>query len=49
MGSFSIYFVNFATFGMGKVMAHTLSSTSTSIFGYRMSLNPGPFNVKSTV
>ncbi|KAG0046031.1 hypothetical protein BGZ83_008758 [Gryganskiella cystojenkinii] len=45
-GSFSIYFVNLATYAMGKGMARILPTSSFSIGGYSISLNPGPFNIK---
>ncbi|GJJ70241.1 hypothetical protein EMPS_02590 [Entomortierella parvispora] len=45
-GTFSIYFVNLATYGMGVAMARTLPTGSISVFGYSMSMNSGPFNIK---
>lgn len=45
-GAFSIFFVNLASFGIGKTMARILPTTSFSIGGFSMSLNPGPFNIK---
>ncbi|KAG0042457.1 hypothetical protein BGZ83_000441 [Gryganskiella cystojenkinii] len=45
-GSFSIYFVNLATFAMGRALARVLPQKSITVFGYSLSLNPGPFNIK---
>jgi len=45
-GSFSIFFVNLASYAIGKAMARVLPTASFSIGGYSMSLNPGPFNIK---
>ncbi|KAF8929576.1 OPT oligopeptide transporter protein-domain-containing protein [Dissophora ornata] len=45
-GSFSIFFVNLASYSMGKGMAKVLPTSSFNFFGYKMSLNPGPFNIK---
>ncbi|GJJ75293.1 hypothetical protein EMPS_07651 [Entomortierella parvispora] len=45
-GSFSIFFVNLASYAIGKAMARTLPSTSVSLGGFSFSLNPGPFNIK---
>ncbi|KAG0047140.1 hypothetical protein BGZ83_007741 [Gryganskiella cystojenkinii] len=45
-GSFSIFFVNLASFAMGKFLARILPTSSFSIAGFSMSLNPGPFNIK---
>ncbi|GJJ75281.1 hypothetical protein EMPS_07639 [Entomortierella parvispora] len=45
-GTFSIYFVNLVSYGMGKAMARTLPMRSISIGSFSMSFNPGPFNLK---
>ncbi|KAF8929572.1 OPT oligopeptide transporter protein-domain-containing protein [Dissophora ornata] len=45
-GSFSIFFVNLASYAMGKGMAKVLPANKISIGSYSMSLNPGPFNIK---
>ncbi|KAF9094188.1 hypothetical protein BGX29_009620, partial [Mortierella sp. GBA35] len=45
-GTFSIYFVNLATYGMGTFMARVLPTTKWTIGNYSFSLNPGPFNIK---
>ncbi|KAF9988225.1 hypothetical protein BGZ65_010365 [Modicella reniformis] len=45
-GAFSIFFVNLVSFSMGKTMARVLPENKISVFGYEMSLNPGPFNIK---
>ncbi|KAF9094987.1 hypothetical protein BGX29_009216, partial [Mortierella sp. GBA35] len=45
-GSFSIFFVNLASYSIGKFMAKYLPNSSFSLGGYSMSLNPGPFNIK---
>lgn len=45
-GTFSIFFVNLASFSIGKFLARVLPTRSFSFFGYSFSLNPGPFNIK---
>ncbi|KAG0317734.1 hypothetical protein BGZ99_006120 [Dissophora globulifera] len=45
-GSFSIFFVNLASYGLGKSMARVLPMKRVSLGFYAISLNPGPFNVK---
>ncbi|KAF8976223.1 hypothetical protein BGZ46_008446, partial [Entomortierella lignicola] len=45
-GTFSNYFVILVTYPLGKFMARVLPTRSVTIFGYSMSLNPGPFNIK---
>ncbi|KAF8951971.1 hypothetical protein BGZ52_008779 [Haplosporangium bisporale] len=45
-GTFSIFFVNLASYSMGKFLARVLPTRSISIFGHSFSLNPGPFNIK---
>ncbi|KAF9104199.1 hypothetical protein BGX29_002230 [Mortierella sp. GBA35] len=45
-GTFSIYFVNLATYAMGTAMAKVLPKKNITIGSYSMSLNPGPFNIK---
>ncbi|KAF9430228.1 hypothetical protein BGZ94_007848 [Podila epigama] len=45
-GTFSIYFVNLASYAIGTFMARVLPTTKVSIAGYNFSLNPGPFNIK---
>ncbi|KAF9198035.1 hypothetical protein BGZ49_001266 [Haplosporangium sp. Z 27] len=45
-GTFSIYFVILVTYPLGKLMAKILPTYSVSVFGFGMSLNPGPFNIK---
>ncbi|KAF9906100.1 hypothetical protein EC991_000967 [Linnemannia zychae] len=45
-GTFSIYFVNLATYGAGTAMARLLPTTQWTLAGHNFSLNPGPFNVK---
>ncbi|KAG9319765.1 hypothetical protein KVV02_003874 [Mortierella alpina] len=45
-GTFSIYFVNLASYAMGTFMARTLPTTKWTIGGHTFSLNPGPFNIK---
>ncbi|KAG9327773.1 hypothetical protein KVV02_000219 [Mortierella alpina] len=45
-GTYSIFFVNLVTYSMGKFMARVLPEKKISVFGYEMSLNPGPFNIK---
>ncbi|KAF9090415.1 hypothetical protein BGX23_005976, partial [Mortierella sp. AD031] len=45
-GTFSIYFVNLATYGLGTFMARVLPTTKWTIGNYSFSLNPGPFNIK---
>ncbi|KAG0292254.1 hypothetical protein BGZ98_002653 [Dissophora globulifera] len=45
-GSFSIFFVNLASYAMGKVLARILPTGSIAIGSFSMSLNPGPFNIK---
>jgi len=45
-GTFSIYFVNLASYGMGTAMARTLPTKKWTIGSFSLSLNPGPFNIK---
>ncbi|KAK3835832.1 MAG: OPT oligopeptide transporter protein-domain-containing protein [Linnemannia elongata] len=45
-GTFSIYFVNLASYALGTGMAKYLPTRKFTIGGYSMSLNPGPFNIK---
>ncbi|KAG0202946.1 hypothetical protein BGX28_004699 [Mortierella sp. GBA30] len=45
-GTYSIFFVNLVTYTLGKAMARILPENKVSVFGYEMSLNPGPFNIK---
>ncbi|KAF9123698.1 hypothetical protein BGW39_008787, partial [Mortierella sp. 14UC] len=45
-GTFSIYFVNLASYALGTSMAKILPTSKITIGGYSMSLNPGPFNIK---
>ncbi|OAQ30089.1 OPT superfamily oligopeptide transporter [Linnemannia elongata AG-77] len=45
-GSFSIFFVNLASYSIGKFMEKYLPVRSVSLGRYSMSLNPGPFNIK---
>ncbi|KAG9327774.1 hypothetical protein KVV02_000220 [Mortierella alpina] len=45
-GSFSTFFVNLASYGLGKIMARTLPTDKFTLGGFSMSLNPGPFNIK---
>ncbi|KAF9912353.1 hypothetical protein EC991_011045 [Linnemannia zychae] len=45
-GTFSIYFVNLATYAMGTTMAKILPKKNITLGSYSMSLNPGPFNIK---
>ncbi|KAF9411202.1 hypothetical protein BGZ94_001414 [Podila epigama] len=44
--SYSIFFVNLATFYLGKLMARILPTYAVTIAGLTFSLNPGPFNIK---
>ncbi|KAG0029822.1 hypothetical protein BGZ82_007715 [Podila clonocystis] len=44
--SYSIFFVNLATYYLGKVMARILPKFKVSLIGQEFSLNPGPFNIK---
>ncbi|KAF9275028.1 hypothetical protein BGZ68_000172 [Mortierella alpina] len=46
VGTFSIFFVNLASYALGKGMAKVLPSRKITLAGYTMSLNPGPFNIK---
>ncbi|KAF9172483.1 hypothetical protein BGX21_008434 [Mortierella sp. AD011] len=45
-GTYSIYFVNLVTFGLGVVMAKYLPVARFTIGSHSFSLNPGPFNIK---
>ncbi|KAK3835831.1 MAG: OPT oligopeptide transporter protein-domain-containing protein [Linnemannia elongata] len=45
-GTFSIYFVNLASYAVGTGMARILPINKLTIGGYSMSFNPGPFNIK---
>ncbi|KAG0048597.1 hypothetical protein BGZ83_006453 [Gryganskiella cystojenkinii] len=45
-GTFSIYFVNLASYGLGTLMARILPTKKWTIGAYSVSLNPGPFNIK---
>ncbi|KAF9120414.1 hypothetical protein BGX30_003178 [Mortierella sp. GBA39] len=45
-GTFSIYFVNLASYALGTGMARILPTNKLTIGGYSMSFNPGPFNIK---
>ncbi|KAF9115742.1 hypothetical protein BGW39_002969, partial [Mortierella sp. 14UC] len=45
-GSFSIFFVNLASYMMGRAMARTIPEESFSLGGISLSFNPGPFNIK---
>ncbi|KAG0361413.1 hypothetical protein BGZ54_009104 [Gamsiella multidivaricata] len=45
-GTFSIFFVNLASYVLGKGMARTLPRAKVTIGNFGMSLNPGPFNIK---
>ncbi|RKP12890.1 OPT oligopeptide transporter protein-domain-containing protein, partial [Piptocephalis cylindrospora] len=43
---YSIFFVQLASFFLGKLMARILPNKYFSIWGWRFTLNRGPFNVK---
>ncbi|KAI1298108.1 hypothetical protein EDD11_006880 [Mortierella claussenii] len=45
-GPFSMFFVNLASYSLGKGLARILPTHSFALFGFSMSLNPGPFNIK---
>ncbi|KAG0072907.1 hypothetical protein BGZ89_001582 [Linnemannia elongata] len=45
-GTFSIYFVNLASYALGTGMARVLPTNKLTIGGYSMSFNSGPFNIK---
>ncbi|KAF9550273.1 hypothetical protein EC957_001180 [Mortierella hygrophila] len=45
-GVFSIFFVNLASYALGRVMARILPTTAIRIGKFSLSLNPGPFNIK---
>ncbi|KAF8943273.1 hypothetical protein BGZ47_005625 [Haplosporangium gracile] len=45
-GTFSIFFVNLASYVMGKGMAQVLPTGSFTVRKIAFSLNPGPFNIK---
>ncbi|KAF9354442.1 hypothetical protein BGX26_007721 [Mortierella sp. AD094] len=45
-GTYSIYFVNLVSYGLGIVMARYLPTASFTIGSHSFSLNPGPFNIK---
>ncbi|KAF9115889.1 hypothetical protein BGW39_002942, partial [Mortierella sp. 14UC] len=45
-GTFSIYFVNLASYAAGTAMARLLPTTHWTLAGRTFSLNPGPFNIK---
>ncbi|KAG0005143.1 hypothetical protein BGZ80_010275 [Entomortierella chlamydospora] len=45
-GTYSIYFVNLVSYGLGVLMARYLPTRSVTIGSYSLSLNPGPFNIK---
>ncbi|KAF9432101.1 hypothetical protein BGZ76_011258 [Entomortierella beljakovae] len=45
-GTYSIFFVNLASYSLGKAMARWLPTSKVTIFGQTLSLNPGPFNIK---
>ncbi|KAG0296452.1 hypothetical protein BGZ96_009405 [Linnemannia gamsii] len=45
-GTFSIYFVNLASYGLGTFMARVLPTKKWTIGSHSLSLNPGPFNIK---
>ncbi|KAF9929924.1 hypothetical protein FBU30_001083 [Linnemannia zychae] len=45
-GSYSIFFVNLASYAIGKFMEKTLPSQSITIGSLSFSLNPGLFNIK---
>ncbi|KAF9929028.1 hypothetical protein FBU30_001937 [Linnemannia zychae] len=45
-GTFSIYFVNLASYALGTGMARILPTHKIRIGTYSISLNPGPFNIK---
>ncbi|KAG9284968.1 hypothetical protein G9A89_009778 [Geosiphon pyriformis] len=47
--SFSIPFVQLATYPMGNFMASILPTRYFTIFGWQWTLNPGPFNIKEHV
>ncbi|KAG0242481.1 hypothetical protein BGW41_004049 [Actinomortierella wolfii] len=44
--TYSIFFVNLVTYSLGNVMARILPKAKVTLFGYDLSLNPGPFNIK---
>lgn len=44
-GSFSIYFVNLATYAMGTALARWLPTAKWAIGSYPFSLNPGRFSI----
>ena len=48
-GSFSIFFVNLASYALGTGMARILPRARCAIGNYGMSFNPGPFNIKEHV
>lgn len=45
-GTFSNFFVNLASYAMGRARARILPKEAISIGKYSLSLNPGPFNIK---
>ncbi|KAF9205241.1 hypothetical protein BGZ49_004311 [Haplosporangium sp. Z 27] len=45
-GTLSLYFIILVTYTIGAAMARVLPTGSISAFGYDLSLNPGPFNIK---
>ncbi|KAG0310137.1 hypothetical protein BGZ97_012762 [Linnemannia gamsii] len=45
-GTFSNFFVNLASYAMGRAMARILPTEAISIGKFSLSLNPGPFNIK---
>ncbi|KAF9550274.1 hypothetical protein EC957_001181 [Mortierella hygrophila] len=45
-GTFSIFFVNLASYAMGKGMARVLPARSFTVRKVAFSFNPGPFNIK---
>ncbi|KAG0206345.1 hypothetical protein BGX28_002199 [Mortierella sp. GBA30] len=45
-GSFSTFFVNLASYSLGKGLAKVLPRNNITIRGYSLTLNPGPFNIK---
>ncbi|KAF8943272.1 hypothetical protein BGZ47_005624 [Haplosporangium gracile] len=48
-GVFSIFFVNLASYALGKTMARIFPTKAIRIGKFSLSLNPGPFNIKEHV
>ncbi|KAF9903593.1 hypothetical protein EC991_003505 [Linnemannia zychae] len=46
---YSMYFVQIVSYWLGTLMAHILPTQEFSLFGCKLSLNPGPFSIKEHV